>query len=441
MTLKELRISKRLTQPEASEICGVPLRSYKRLESDLSYVNSYKYKNAFKCLEEFKSLKNNKKDTNKVLVIGAGYVGFSLAVLLSKNNDVIIVDIKEEKVKKINERKPIFKDKEIEQWLTTKELNLKALLPNKELYKNKDFIILALPTDYDEKTNLLRTDNIISLIKEIREINKKVLIIIKSTCYIGFTESLKDSNVIFCPEFLREGRALLDNLYPSRIIVGGDPKNYRVKRFGELLRRNSFNRAKVLYMSSKEAEAVKLFSNAYLAMRVAYFNELDSFAINNNVNSKNIIEGVCLDNRIGDYYNNPSFGYVGYCLPKDTLSLINQIKEVDNNSIISAIDRSNCSRKEYIVDDILSKLEKVNGNTVGVYSIESKKDSDNKRHAAILDIIKGLEDKGIKIIYFSKEISLEQFKRDSDIILLNRYSQIFDDIKDKIYTRDIFIRD
>ena len=223
--------------------------------------------------------------------------------------------------------------------------------------------------------------------------------------------------------------------------MGGDPKNYRVKRFGELLRRNSFNRAKVLYMSSKEAEAVKLFSNAYLAMRVAYFNELDSFAINNNVNSKNIIEGVCLDNRIGDYYNNPSFGYGGYCLPKDTLSLINQIKEVDNNSIISAIDRSNCSRKEYIVDDILSKLEKVNGNTVGVYSIESKKDSDNKRHAAILDIIKGLEDKGIKIIYFSKEISLEQFKRDSDIILLNRYSQIFDDIKDKIYTRDIFIRD
>ena len=441
MTLKELRISKRLTQPEASEICGVPLRSYKRLESDLSYVNSYKYKNAFKCLEEYKSLKNNKKDTNKVLVIGAGYVGFSLAVLLSKNNDVIIVDIKEEKVKKVNERKPIFKDKEIEQWLTTKELNLKALLPNKELYKNKDFIILALPTDYDEKTNLLKTNNIFSLIKEIREINKKVLIVIKSTCYIGFTESLNDPNVIFCPEFLREGRALLDNLYPSRIIVGGDPKNYKVKRFGELLRRNSFNRAKVLYMSSKEAEAVKLFSNAYLAMRVAYFNELDSFAINNNVNSKNIIEGVCLDNRIGDYYNNPSFGYGGYCLPKDTLSLINQMKEVDNNSIISAIDRSNCSRKEYIVDDILSKLEKVNGNTVGVYSIESKKDSDNKRHAAILDIIKGLEDKGIKIIYFSKEISLEQFKRDSDIILLNRYSQIFDDIKDKIYTRDIFIRD
>ena len=329
MTLKELRISKRLTQVDASEICHIPLRSYKRIESDVSYVNSYKYKNAFKCLENY-HLNKSKDKSHNVLVIGAGYVGFSLAVLLSKTNDVTIVDIKKDKVNKINNREPIFKDKEIAQWLETKELHLKASLPNKELYKNQDYIIVALPTDYDEKTNLLKTDNIVSLVKEIREINKKTLIVIKSTCYVGFTESLNDNNVIFCPEFLREGRALLDNLYPSRIIIGGDPSNKKIKEFGDLLAKSSLNRAKTLYMSAKEAEAVKLFSNAYLALRVAYFNELDSFAMTNEMNSKNIIEGVSLDNRIGDYYNNPSFGYGGYCLPKDTLSLINQMNDVKN---------------------------------------------------------------------------------------------------------------
>ena len=440
MTLKELRISKRLTQVDASEICRVPLRSYKRLESDSSYISSYRYKNAFKSLEEYVVYKTDDEKLN-ILVIGAGYVGLSLAVLLSKNNDVTIVDIKEEKVRKINDREAIFKDKEIENWLSSKDLNLKAALPNKDLYKDKDYIIVALPTDYNEKTNLLKTDNITSLVKEIREVNKKVIIVIKSTCYIGFTESLNDNKVIFVPEFLREGRALLDNLYPSRIIIGGDSSNPKVKRFGELLRRSSLNRAKVLYMSSKEAEAVKLFSNAYLALRVAYFNELDSFAIDNGINSKNVIDGMCLDNRIGDYYNNPSFGYGGYCLPKDTLSLIHQMKNVDNNSLISSIDDSNQSRKELIVDDILNKLKVSNGNTVGVYSIESKKDSDNIRHAAILDVIKGLEDKGINIIYYSKNTSLEDFESQSDVILVNRYNSSLDDVKDKVYTRDVFRRD
>ena len=441
MTLKELRVSKRLTQLEASEICGVPLRSYKRLESDSSYIGSYKYKNAFKCLEEYIVYKSNDDEKLNILVIGAGYVGLSIAVLLSRNNEVTIVDIKEDKVKKINNREPIFKDKEIENWLSSKDLNLKASLPNKDLYKDKDYIVIAVPTDYDEKTNLLKTDNITSLVEEIREINKKVVIVIKSTCYIGFTESLNDNKVIFAPEFLREGRALLDNLYPSRNIIGGDSSNPKVKRFGELLRRSSLNRAKVLYMSSKEAEAVKLFSNAYLALRVAYFNELDSFAIDNGINSKNIIDGMCLDNRIGDYYNNPSFGYGGYCLPKDTLSLIHQMKDVNNNSLISSIDNSNQGRKELIVDDIISKLKEVNGNTVGVYSIESKKDSDNIRHAAILDVIKGLEDKDINIIYYSKNTSLEDFKSQSDVILVNRYNSSLDDVKDKVYTRDVFRRD
>ena len=440
MTLKELRISKRLTQVDASEICHIPLRSYKRIESDVSYANSYKYKNAVKCLENY-HLNKNKDKSHNVLVIGAGYVGFSLAVLLSKTNDVTIVDIKEDKVNKINSREPIFKDKEIAQWLETKELHLKASLPNKELYKNQDYIIVALPTDYDEKTNLLKTDNIVSLVKEIREINKKTLIVIKSTCYVGFTESLNDNNVIFCPEFLREGRALLDNLYPSRIIIGGDPSNKKIKEFGDLLAKLSLNRAKTLYMSAKEAEAVKLFSNAYLALRVAYFNELDSFAMTNEMNSKNIIEGVSLDNRIGDYYNNPSFGYGGYCLPKDTLSLINQMNDVKNKSLISSIDQSNMTRKELIVDDIVTKLKRMNGHVVGVYSMESKKDSDNIRHAAILDVIKGLEKLGVNILYYSPDISLESFKEESDIILVNRYDSSLDDVKDKIYTRDVYRRD
>ncbi len=440
MTLKELRLSKKITQVEASEICHIPLRSYKRLESDSTYANSYKYKNAYSILETFKSKIKHNKSLN-ILVIGAGYVGFSIAVLLSKNNEVTVLDIKEEKVKKINNREPIFKDSEIANWLKNKELHLKAALPNKDLYLNQDYIIIALPTDYDEKTNLLKTDNIVSLINEIRSVNKKVLIVIKSTCYIGFTESLHDERLIFCPEFLREGRALLDNLYPSRIIIGGPSSNLKVKQFGELLRRCSLNRAKVLYMSSKEAESVKLFSNAYLAMRVAYFNELDSFAIKNNIDSKNIIEGVSLDARVGDYYNNPSFGYGGYCLPKDTLSLINQMKDVDNNSIISSIDESNCSRKELIVDDILSRLEKVNGHTVGIYSLEAKKDSDNIRHSAIIDVINSLQNKGINILYYSPDISLQSFKEKSDIILVNRYVSSFDDVKEKVYTRDVFKRD
>ena len=440
MTLKELRISKRLTQSEASEICGVPLRSYKRLEGEQTYENSYKYKNALECLEKYKAYKKEKSNFN-ILVIGAGYVGFSLAVLLSRTNKVTIVDIKEEKVKKINNRQPIFKDKEIADWLESKELDLQASTPNKELYKNQDFIILALPTDYDEKTSLLRTDNIFSLIKEIREINKNVLIVIKSTCPVGFTESLDDERIIFCPEFLREGHALYDNLYPSRIIVGGNSQDYRIKQFGDLLRRSSLNRAKVIYMSAKEAESVKLFSNAYLALRVAYFNELDSFAIKNGIDSKNIIQGVSLDNRIGDYYNNPSFGYGGYCLPKDTLSLIHQMNNVDNNSIISAINKSNDSRKEYIVKDIISKLKDIGGKTVGIYSLESKKGSDNTRYSAILDVIKGLEIQGVNILKYSSDISLKEFKNQSDIILVNRYDSSLDDVKEKIYTRDIFRRD
>ena len=435
MDLKTLRINKKLSQVEASSICHIPLRTYKRLENDNGYKDSCKYELAVKTINEYFK-KQTKNKQYKIVVIGAGYVGFSLGVLLSLNNHVSVVDINPEKVYKINQKKPLFKDAEIENCLKNKKPNLVGYLPDQEVYKGKDFIIISLPTNTDEKTGMLDTGLIKSTIEDIRKVNKKALIVIKSTCYVGFTESLGDKDVIFCPEFLREGRALSDNLYPSRIIIGGDKKNIKVKRFANLLFSSSHNRPCVLYVKPSEAEAIKLFSNAYLAMRVAYFNELDSFAIKNGLDSNNIVQGVSLDQRIGDYYNNPSFGYGGYCLPKDTLSLISQI---DDDGLISSIDRSNNLRKRYIVDDILSKLDK--DSVVGVYKIQSKMNSDNTRHAAILDVIDGLKNKGIKILYYDESISLEQFKKQSDIVLANRYDSSLDDIKYKVYTRDLFARD
>lgn len=437
MNLKELRISKKLTQIEASLMCGVPLRSYKRLENDSSYEGTAKYKYAYEKIESYSKEYKESKSSYQIAIVGAGYVGFSIAVLLAESNIITVIDINESKVNKINKREPVFKDKEIEQYLKTKKLNLCVSLPNKELYKNKDYVIISIPTDLDENTKILNTSGIKDLVKEIREVNKSCLIIIKSTCFVGFTESLNDKNVIFSPEFLREGKALLDNLYPTRIIIGGDKTNPKVKNFAELLRESANNSPKLLYMSPSEAEAVKLFSNTYLAMRVAYFNELDSFANRYNLDSGNIVSGVSLDNRIGDYYNNPSFGYGGYCLPKDTQSLISQ---VEDSPLISSIDESNSKRKEYIVKDILRKL---NGKTiVGIYSIQSKKDSDNIRHASILDIIKGLEDNGKQIIYFNKDkMSLDEFKTRSDIIIVNRYEKELEDVSEKVYTRDLFKRD
>ena len=437
MNLKELRISKKLTQIEASLMCDVPLRSYKRLENDPSYVRTAKYKYAYEKIESYSKEYRESKSSYEIAIVGAGYVGFSIAVLLAESNIITVIDINESKVNKINRGEPVFKDKEIEQYLRTKKLNLFASLPNKELYKNKDYVIISIPTDLDENTKILNTSGIKELVKEIREVNKSCLIVIKSTCFVGFTSSLNDKNVIFSPEFLREGKALLDNLYPTRIIIGGDKTNPKVKNFAELLRDSANNSPKLLYMSPSEAEAVKLFSNAYLAMRVAYFNELDSFANKHNLDSGNIVSGVSLDNRIGDYYNNPSFGYGGYCLPKDTKSLISQ---TEDSPLISSIDESNSKRKEYIVNDILRKL---NGKkVVGIYSIQSKKDSDNIRHASILDIIKGLEDNGKQIIYFNKdEMSLEEFKSRSDIIIVNRYEKELEDVSEKVYTRDLFKRD
>lgn len=442
MTLKELRIQKGLTQLEASRICEIPIRSYKRLEGNLLCSNNQRYKYAFNTLENYAVHSFNTNNSTKVLVIGAGYVGLSISVLLAQYCDVTVVDIDKDKVKKINEREPIFKDKEIEDYLKNKKLKLHAFEPNVSLYKGKDIIVIAIPTNYDNDTGMLDTSNIVNLIKEIRNVNNSGLIVIKSTCNIGFTDSLNDKNVIFSPEFLREGRALLDNLYPTRIVIGGDKSNRKVKAFAKLMQSCTLNRARVIFMTSKEAESVKLFSNAYLAMRVAYFNELDSFALTQNIDSKMIVEGVSLDPRIGSFYNNPSFGYGGYCLPKDTDSLITQIKFNGIDSLIASISKSNKERKVLIAKDILKRLEEKNGSVIGVYSVQSKKDSDNKRHAAILDIISLLEQTKVTIVYYKpNKMSLESFKKQSDIIIANRYESSLDDVIDKVYSRDIFGRD
>ena len=325
MTLKELRISKHLTQLEASNLCDIPLRSYKRLESDPKYVGSFKYEKCLTMLKKYKHPHNIPSEKYNIAIVGAGYVGYTLGVVLSSHNNVVLIDINEERVKQLNE-----------------DTNLKAELPKSNLYLNKDYIFICVPTNYDERTGLLDTKVVKQVVEDIRKVNSKTTIVIKSTCNIGFTESLNDKNIIYCPEFLREKYALEDMKHPSRIIIGCPTKNNKVIKLGRLLQNSAFNRPNILYMSTKEAESVKLFSNAYLAMRVAYFNELDTFAKNNNLDTHQIINGVSLDPRIGDYYNIPSTGYSGKCLPKDTLALANLTK----GELISSIDISNEIRKK-----------------------------------------------------------------------------------------------
>ena len=325
MTLKEARISKGLTQLEASNLCDVPLRSYKRLESDPKYIGSFKYAQCLTMLKKYKNPLNTSKERYNIAIVGAGYVGYTLGVVLSSHNDVVLIDINEERVKQINE-----------------EGHLKTELPNSNVYLNKDYIFICVPTNYDEKTGLLDTKVVKQVVEDIRKVNSKTTIVIKSTCNIGFTESLNDKNIIYCPEFLREKYALDDMRHPSRIIIGSNNKDNKVTKLGKLLQNSALNRPNILYMSTKEAESVKLFSNAYLAMRVAYFNELDTFAKDNNLDTHQIINGVSLDPRIGDYYNIPSPGYSGKCLPKDTLALSHQT----NGELISSIDKSNQLRKK-----------------------------------------------------------------------------------------------
>lgn len=387
----------------------------------------------------------------KITVVGIGYVGLSLAVLLSQKNEVIAVDIVKEKVEMLNNRISPIKDKEIEYYLKNKNLNLKATTDYNEAFKNSDYIVISTPTNYDDNKNYFDTSSVEDIIKKVISMNINTTIVVKSTVPVGFIKNMKNKynidNIIFSPEFLREGKALYDNLYPSRIIVG--EKSERAEIFANLLKECSLKNDTVIkYTDSTEAEAIKLFANTFLALRVSYFNELDTYAEIKGLNTKDIIDGVCLDPRIGDYYNNPSFGYGGYCLPKDTKQLLANYKDIPEN-IIEAIVKSNSTRKEHIANMIL----KQNPKTVGIYRLTMKSDSDNFRASAIQSIIKILSNNNINIIIYEPTVEensfegykiendLNKFKQISDIIVANRIDENIDDVSNKIYTRDLYIRD
>ncbi len=388
----------------------------------------------------------------KIAVAGTGYVGLSMAVLLSKKNEVVALDVIPEKVEMINNKMSPIRDEYIEDYLKNKRLNLKATLDYKEAFNDADFVIISTPTNYDEVTNYFDTSLVEDIIKKVKEINNpKTTMVIKSTIPVGFVESMKKKynidNIFFSPEFLREGKALYDNLYPSRIIVG--EKSARAKKFADLLREGALKEEVVVkFTDSTEAEAIKLFSNTFLALRIAYFNELDTYAELKRLNTKDIIDGVCLDPRIGNYYNNPSFGYGGYCLPKDTKQLLANYKDIPQN-LIEAIVKSNKTRKDFITDDILINNPKI----VGIYRLTMKTGSDNFRSSAIQDIINNLKQKGKNVIIYEPTLKkeefngceiindLEKFKFESSIIMANRLEKEIEDVKEKVYTRDLFSTD